>query len=406
MNLFSILGWTLTLSNVGVLHATAYEGEASSNFLRSGIRSGRVLSEALSCDECNVGTSGPCQRDNGDCTAFGPNGGCQGAYKPCTLDLIRELHTELLCLKASTYEVTVGGDLTRTTCGVTTNLGAVMGPKGDTGETGPQGEKGDTGEQGPKGEDGLQGMDGMAGEKGDTGATGEKGDTGDVGATGSIGPVGPVGPAGLDGESCQVSDNGSVVTIACDGGSSASIPSADGLKSRVEALEDQVFQRTVFVTPRAYHITDFVNATGADAICQGLAENAGLQGGFKAWLSDRTSSPNSRFIKEGFPYKLVDGTLVANSYDDLLGYDALLNSPINLDAQGSLVTGLGFGLVWSATEVDGDSTSSKLMCDDWNYTGDDWRVANARCGDIRTYSWHSGLYCDCDWASHLYCFQQ
>ena len=52
------------------------------------------------------------------------------------------------------------------TDGSDTNLGVVVGAKGEKGDTGAQGEKGDTG---------AQGIQGEKGDKGDTGATGEAG---------------------------------------------------------------------------------------------------------------------------------------------------------------------------------------------------------------------------------------
>lgn len=65
--------------------------------------------------------------------------------------------------------------------GTTSNLGTVVGAKGDTGprgETGLQGPKGDTGDigpQGPQGEQGEQGIQGIQGEPGRDGIDGKDG---------------------------------------------------------------------------------------------------------------------------------------------------------------------------------------------------------------------------------------
>ena len=106
---------------------------------------------------------------------------------------------------------------------VWTDVGVIVGPKGDQGpqgDTGPQGvagpqgiqgiqgekgDKGDTGAQGLQGIPGLQGLPGDKGDKGDTGAQGPqgiqglKGDTGDTGLQGPQGLKGDTGATGAAG---------------------------------------------------------------------------------------------------------------------------------------------------------------------------------------------------------------
>ena len=66
---------------------------------------------------------------------------------------------------------------------------------------------------------------------------------------------------------------------------------------------------------------------GADAICQARAEAAGslaAPGTYLAWLSDAGGgvdppvSPSTRFIQASVPYRLVNGTIVAASWSDLV----------------------------------------------------------------------------------------
>lgn len=73
------------------------------------------------------------------------------------------------------------------------NLGVVVGAKGD------KGDKGDKGEQGIQGERGLQGIQGEKGDKGDKGDTGAKGEKGDKGEQGVPGPQGAQGIQGIQG---------------------------------------------------------------------------------------------------------------------------------------------------------------------------------------------------------------
>jgi trimeric autotransporter adhesin len=74
----------------------------------------------------------------------------------------------------------------------------------------------------------------------------------------------------------------------------------------------------VFVTSTTYMAGALGGLPGADATCQSRATSAGLSGTFKAWLSDSTGSPSSRFSRPPYqPWVLVDGTVVAKSYAEL-----------------------------------------------------------------------------------------
>lgn len=59
---------------------------------------------------------------------------------------------------------------------------------------------------------------------------------------------------------------------------------------------------------------------GADTKCQALATAAQRSGTFKAWLSDASGSPVTRFsagCKAGGPFVLVDGTVIAKDWAGL-----------------------------------------------------------------------------------------
>lgn len=120
--------------------------------------------------------------------------------------------------------------------------------------------------------------------------------------------------------------------------------------------------------------------SGADAKCQDLANNAGLDGKFMAWLSDGDgNSPSNRF--DGLfttPYYLVDGTTkIADSWLDLTTNG--LQSVINMDEKGNTFEyGLGqeFELfIWSNTKVDGTMGSTRSEeernCVNWSTESSD-----------------------------------
>jgi hypothetical protein len=158
----------------------------------------------------------------------------------------------------------------------------------------------------------------------------------------------------------------------------------------------------VFVSSST-HQGDLGGLDGADDICQGLAEAAGKPGTYRAWLSDDTGSPSTRFIRATAPYVRVDGEIVANSYDDLTD-GSNLNRAINLTE-----TGIGGALapnqVWTSTGDDGQQQLAPDNCDGWT------NGTAAFNGDFGLKSsispaWTGSDFRHCDLVSRIYCFQQ
>ena len=92
---------------------------------------------------------------------------------------------------------------------------------------------------------------------------------------------------------------------------------------------------TVFVTSTV-HDGSLGGLAGADAICQTRADSPGslaAPGTYKAWLSDATASPSTRFTQATVPYKLVNGTTVAPNWAGLV--DGSLDAPIDVTEQGA-----------------------------------------------------------------------
>jgi len=158
---------------------------------------------------------------------------------------------------------------------------------------------------------------------------------------------------------------------------------------------------------------------GADMKCQTLANDAGLNGNYKAWISDRNNSPSCDFVDfnkdDDVPisFQLVDGTIIADSWDDLL--DGSLQHPINMDENGVTVDS---PLVWTSTYSDGTANSPDYRycetkdpdrptytqttgwastLDTTGHTGDSSSV---------TSSWSRRNFFSCSAERRLYCFQQ
>jgi hypothetical protein len=125
-------------------------------------------------------------------------------------------------------------------------------------------------------------------------------------------------------------------------------------------------RKTVFVTSLTF-TSAFGGLAGADVRCQKVADAGALPGTYRAWLSDSTGSPSTRFTKNGAPYALVDGTVVANDWNDLTS--GMLRHAIDRTEQGSpapMGTADCVGpSVWSDTTAQGTLADPTYSCRDW-----------------------------------------
>ncbi len=176
-----------------------------------------------------------------------------------------------------------------------------------------------------------------------------------------------------------------------------------------------VATRRVFLSS-AVVWADFGGVEGADAICQDLADMAGLDGSFMAWLSsaDLSISVSDRFEQHDGPYVLVDGTQLANGWDDLT--DGSLDAPILLDEFGNPPGGFGGGnchggatctQVFTGTTAGGGTYEGQHDdCDGWSTTTflPAFSGGDATATDEGWSLFAAGLRCD--YAARLYCFEQ
>ena len=189
----------------------------------------------------------------------------------------------------------------------------------------------------------------------------------------------------------------------------------DSIQVTIEQPVLTITHKNVFVTSQA-HTGDFGGLSGADSFCQSLAMSAGLSGTYKAWLSDSTGSPSIRFTPSSVPYRLVDGTTIANDWNDLT--DGTINSPINLDEYGNAASS---SMVFSFTMTDGtagvfQSASSNCYggdchCNNWtNANGQGSPTPGSAVGqpnetddDWTDYSYYNGCG---PTGQPIYCFEQ
>ena len=143
---------------------------------------------------------------------------------------------------------------------------------------------------------------------------------------------------------------------------------------------------------------------GADATCQARANAAGLPGTYKAWLSDSTQSPSTRFTQSTRPYVRVDGEVVANNWDELTSGSI---QQVLLDEKGAPSTD---SLAWTNTTSDGTpggAGGANKHCSDWtsNAPGPFANNGNPGLFTDRRWTHNSATACE-DTAARLICVQQ
>ncbi|MBS2011429.1 MAG: hypothetical protein JST00_00845 [Deltaproteobacteria bacterium] len=158
--------------------------------------------------------------------------------------------------------------------------------------------------------------------------------------------------------------------------------------------------RRVFVSSTASD-ANLGGIAAADNRCQTLATAAKLGGTWRAWISSTASSPNSRFTKATVPYRLLDGTVVASSWSDLV--DGLLAHGIDRDEKGVATAGVE---VWSGTTSAGDYSGASCN----GFTSNDGSgtvTATQGITNLTTVGWTSSYLQFCNRTNpRIYCFEQ
>ncbi|MCB9570186.1 MAG: DUF4215 domain-containing protein [Myxococcales bacterium] len=205
---------------------------------------------------------------------------------------------------------------------------------------------------------------------------------------------------------------------ACDDGNTDDLDACSG--------DCATSRRFVFVTADVYD-GNLGGLAGADALCNGLVDDARadmvpafLAGRtFKAWLSDDTQSPDTRFSAkgEGFggTYVMIDSTKdpvelvpVAVGWAGLVS--GMLDHPLDHDQQGKLIQANEVKEVWSNTQPDGTGGKWAMAqnqlddahCQNWSSTVG---IGNTGLTDLATGNWTAKGLKNCDGAARLYCIE-
>ncbi len=227
----------------------------------------------------------------------------------------------------------------------------------------------------------------------------------DAGTLPEAGP-GPVGPprtpdSGADPDPADADAGGDAAPV--DAGPCGACSGA----ARQVCVEGACVEaRRVFVSSTGstaeFGATPAAALAAADARCQTLATAAKLGGTWKAWLSVNGAAAKDRLEHATVPYRLLDGTVVTSTFDDLLRGLPIVHA-INRDEHASVV--IGEQEVWTGTDSYGAKTSDN--CNDFTSKVAPGPVAMVGLLSERTTSWtaHYKQFCDRT-LQHIYCFEQ
>jgi cysteine-rich repeat protein len=162
--------------------------------------------------------------------------------------------------------------------------------------------------------------------------------------------------------------------------------------------ESCVVIRRVFITSGSFNGSQIGGLSGADAKCNAEAEAAALPGRFRAWLSDSTGSPSTRFDTSFIgSYRLVNGTEIATGWEGLTG--GTLLAPINIDIQGKI----NEAAVWTNTLPNGTPDPKNLHCSNWTSNGGTSTLGDSSATNGQWTAAASGQ--GCLGGAGLYCFE-
>lgn len=154
-------------------------------------------------------------------------------------------------------------------------------------------------------------------------------------------------------------------------------------------------------TTSGTHDGNLGGLAGADGFCQGFANTAGLPGIYRAWLSDSTGSPSTRFTHSTIPWVMPSGSssgiILADDWADLTdgSIDARL---VQTEAGATVSNNIPFtnttpaGVEWNGAD-----------CSDWTSTSGNGSYGNT--GGLDGTWTQSGSGGACNVLHRYYCFQ-
>ncbi len=190
---------------------------------------------------------------------------------------------------------------------------------------------------------------------------------------------------------------------ACDDGNNID---GDGCSADCLHTERQVFVSSTTLEGDLQQAKDnpqkLTGLALADARCQALATQTGLPGNFKAWLSNATDAPATRFDTRFtglYRLKSAEYPIIASGWSGLTTQPLL--HPIDADEKGAAASGK---IIWTNTLPDG-TPASALHCNNWSSSelADTTTVGGSSKTDPTWTNVAAGQLCAL--ANRLYCFE-
>lgn len=162
------------------------------------------------------------------------------------------------------------------------------------------------------------------------------------------------------------------------------------------ALTPPAGAKRVFVTSTPYN-GNLGGLSGANTICQQLAQDAGLDNSanYKAWISDSATSAITNITSDG-PWYRLDGVKVADTRTDL--FDGNIFTAISQTETGAYVS----GAVWTGTNYTGAGVGAH--CNDWTDATDSY-LGWAGIANLANTQWSIWSTNSCNNLRTLYCFE-
>ena len=181
-------------------------------------------------------------------------------------------------------------------------------------------------------------------------------------------------------------------------------------------MSNSVTEKKVFITSTKYD-GNLGGLAGADAKCQARASAGGLSGTYKAWLSDASTSAASLLTHAPVPYKMLNGTAIANDWSSLVASYILnefkideFGNAIPYDPGGSVSgcswAGGMFFFPWTCTTNSANIANASKNCSNWT-TNSSGVVGEVGLGGYSLSQWTD--WCtefNCNLTNRLYCFEE
>jgi hypothetical protein len=141
----------------------------------------------------------------------------------------------------------------------------------------------------------------------------------------------------------------------------------------------------------------------ADTFCQTTADAKALGGSWRAWISDTTTSPSTRFTRASVPYRLLDGSTIAANWTALAS--GTLQHAINVHEDATPIAPAQIYEVWTGTRTNG--TYSGNACANWTNDTNMSPTGDVGVTSVTNAGWTNLYQQFCDRTTiHVYCFEQ